>query len=71
MTTRNVNENTMSWTTSGISELGPISQAFGMRDNDATSATLRRDLLEIEHLETVYGGYPQEDQRVCVNGDAT
>lgn len=52
------------WTQAGLSELSPISHALGVTKDDAQ---VRRDLQEVEFVETVYGGYPH-DRRVCFPG---
>jgi len=51
------------WTQAGLSEVSPISQAFGCNQD----AHVRRDLYEKEYIETVYTGY-SEDKRVCFDG---
>jgi mRNA capping enzyme, catalytic domain/mRNA capping enzyme, beta chain/mRNA capping enzyme, C-terminal domain len=43
--------------------MSPISRALGVTEE----AHIRRDLQEVEFVETVYGGYPQ-DRRVCFPG---
>lgn len=51
------------WTQAGLSEVSPISRAFGVTDVQH----IKRDLQEKEYVETVYAGYP-EDRRVCFPG---
>mmetsp|Transcript_30292 Transcript_30292/g.50060 ORF Transcript_30292/g.50060 Transcript_30292/m.50060 type:complete len:757 (+) Transcript_30292:141-2411(+) len=53
------------WTQAGLSEHSPISQALGVRGTD--DSQVKRDLIEIDFVETVYGGYPH-DRRVCFPG---
>jgi hypothetical protein len=52
------------WTQAGISDLGPLVLALGVSD----AAHIKRDLLEVERIETVYAGYAQS-QRVCFPGE--
>ena len=51
------------WTQAGLSEVSPISQALGVKDD----AHLKKDLVETEYIETVYAGY-SKDRRVCFRG---
>ena len=44
------------WTQAGLSEMSPISRALGVKEE----AHIKRDLIEHEYVETVYGGYPNE-----------
>jgi len=53
------------WTGSGLSESGPLSLAFDVKNGDP--ASIKRDLVEIEHLETVYTGYA-DNNRLCYKG---
>lgn len=52
------------WTQAGISEVSRISHALGVGKDDAQ---VRRDLLEVDFVETVYGGY-DNGCRVCFPG---
>jgi len=54
----------VNWTSAGLSECSPISQAFNVRD----SAMLKRDLMEKELVETVFSGY-SNSYRACFDGD--
>lgn len=61
------------WTNAGLSESSSISAALGVRTNGASSSSsdasiLRRDLVETEMVETVYGGY-EMGNRICFQGD--
>jgi hypothetical protein len=62
----------LQWTLGGLSEVSPISTAFGIRIEQGTSesATIKRDLLESEKMETIYTGYSGHG-RVCFPGDHT
>jgi mRNA guanylyltransferase len=51
------------WTQGGLSEVSPLSQAFGCHQD----IHIKRDLVETEMVETVYSGYEQ-DRRVCFPG---
>ena len=51
------------WTQAGLSEVSPISQAFGCNSDQH----VKRDVVEHEYVETVYGGYDQ-DKRVVFPG---
>jgi hypothetical protein len=51
------------WTQAGLSEVSPISHALGVKED----VHLKRDLVEHEYVETVYGGYPGE-RRVVFPG---
>lgn len=50
----------MKWTSAGISETSPLSQALG-------ATNLKQDLEEVEYIETVFSGY-DGDRRVCYPG---
>lgn len=52
------------WTQAGLSEVSPLSQALAVGKDDTH---VRRDLQEVDFVETVYGGYPH-DRRVCFPG---
>lgn len=54
----------VNWTGSGLSEVSPLSQAFGAKDQ----SSLKRDLVEKEMVETVFGGY-NHNYRACFDGD--
>eukprot|EP00567_Pseudictyota_dubia_P008579 CAMPEP_0197443842 /NCGR_PEP_ID=MMETSP1175-20131217/9481_1 /TAXON_ID=1003142 /ORGANISM="Triceratium dubium, Strain CCMP147" /LENGTH=775 /DNA_ID=CAMNT_0042974533 /DNA_START=336 /DNA_END=2663 /DNA_ORIENTATION=+ len=58
------------WTMAGLSEASPVSSAFGVRSGGGGSESerIRRELVETEMVETVYGGYAG-DNRVCFPGD--
>lgn len=64
--------NFLNWTMAGLSEASAISSAFGIMTNGQSSSNessiLKRDLVEMEMVETVYGGLPNDD-RVCFQGD--
>lgn len=51
------------WTQAGLSEVSPLSQALGV-SNDYH---VKRDIVEKESVETVYGGY-ERNRRVCFPG---
>ena len=58
------------WTQAGLSEVSPLSQALAVHHKDdgaAAAAAVRKELLEVEFVETVYAGYPH-DRRVCFPG---
>lgn len=55
------------WTSAGLSETSSVSAALGI-PSSSDASTLRRDLLETELLETVYGGY-EMGNRICFEGD--
>jgi len=57
----------INWTSAGLSESSSVSAALGIPSSSDTS-TLRRDLLETDLLETVYGGY-EMGNRICFEGD--
>lgn len=48
------------WTGAGVSELSPLSKAFGVKSSTTDSRTLKLELAETHLVETVYSGYPQE-----------
>jgi len=54
------------WTVAGLSEVSPISSAFGVHNGKV----LKRDLAEVNMVETVYGGYTDQ-YRICFPGDHT
>ena len=54
----------VNWTASGLSEVSPLSQAFGAKDSNV----IKRDVVEKEMVETVFGGY-QHNYRACFDGD--
>ncbi len=54
----------VNWTGSGLSEVSPVSHAFGVKDGNI----LKRDLVEKEMVETVFSGYSNHN-RVCYDGD--
>lgn len=56
------------WTSAGLSETSSVSAALGVPSSSVDASTLRRDLLEAELLETVYGGY-EMGHRICFEGD--
>lgn len=57
------------WTGAGLSEVSSISSAFGITARGGSeSAVLKKDLAEVEMVETVYGGYPDHN-RICIPGD--
>jgi len=56
----------MKWTGAGLSESSGMSQALGCRA-DIPDHQIKQELQEIEYIETVYAGYPQ-DRRVCYSG---
>lgn len=58
------------WTGSGLSEISPISQAYGVRSSSGvvTPQHIKRDLEEEESVETVFAGYAG-DRRVCYPGE--
>ena len=62
----------LQWTSGGLSEASPISAAFGVRidHSGSESATIKRDLMESDKVETVYTGYSGH-YRVCFPGDRT
>ena len=51
------------WTQGGLSEVSPLTQALGCNNDQH----IKRDILETEMIETVYGGY-EHDRRVCFPG---
>jgi len=51
------------WTSSGLSELSPLTTALGV----TKVADLKTSIKETEYVETVYSGYPQ-DKRLCYDG---
>ena len=53
------------WTSSGLSEPSPITEAFHVRGTK--SQDIREELVEVESVETVYGGY-DDDNRVAFPG---
>lgn len=55
------------WTQAGLSEVSPLSQALAVNHKGEGTAAVRRELSEVEFVETVYGGYPH-DRRVCFPG---
>lgn len=66
--------NFLNWTMAGLSEVSAVSSAFGILTNGSgngssnESAILKRDLMEMEMVETVYGGLSNDD-RLCFKGD--
>ena len=52
------------WTQAGVSDLGPLATALGITD----PAEAKREIVEVERVETVYAGYSQS-QRVCYPGE--
>ena len=64
--------NYVNWTAAGLSETSPLSSALGVRtgngDSSSDSSILRRDLIEKDTVETVYGGYPNNN-RISFPGD--
>jgi mRNA capping enzyme, catalytic domain/mRNA capping enzyme, beta chain/mRNA capping enzyme, C-terminal domain len=52
------------WTQAGLSEVSPLSYALAVGKDDTH---VRRDVIEVDFVETVYGGYPHE-RRVCFPG---
>mmetsp|Transcript_5796 Transcript_5796/g.12106 ORF Transcript_5796/g.12106 Transcript_5796/m.12106 type:complete len:782 (-) Transcript_5796:387-2732(-) len=59
------------WTGAGLAEASPVSAAFGVRASGGSgseSERIRKELVEKELVETVYGGY-SGDNRVCFPGD--
>jgi hypothetical protein len=54
----------LQWTTGATSEVSPISLALNVKQE----SHLKRDIVETELLETVYGGYLQ-DKRVVFSGE--
>jgi len=51
-------------TLAGLSEVSPVSNGFGIQPN---IGAIRNDLKEVEYVETVYGGLPN-DSRACFPG---
>ena len=62
------------WTGAGLSEPSPISAAFGIRSGSSgggsgsESAAIKKELVEVDTIETVYGGYTN-DNRVAFPGE--
>jgi len=61
------------WTGGGLSEPSPISLAFGVKvpssgGGVSPAAAIKKELAEVESVETVYGGYA-DNNRVCFPGD--
>ena len=64
------------WTGAGLSEPSPISAAFGIRSgssgssgsSSSESAAIKKELVEVDTVETVYGGYTN-DNRVAFPGE--
>ena len=61
------------WTAAGLSEPSPISAAFGIRSGSSgsggsESAAIKKELVEVDTIETVYGGYAN-DNRVAFPGE--
>ena len=59
------------WTSMGLSEPSPISLAYGVKKTTTTAdevAQIKKDLIEHETVETVYGGY-SHNRRVCFPGE--
>jgi len=60
------------WTGGGLSEPSPISDAFGIIGSASTSgsesAQIKKELVEVDSVETVYGGY-SDDNRVAFPGE--
>lgn len=54
----------VNWTSSGLSEVSPVSHAFGIKDY----SVVKRDLVETEMVETVFSGY-NNSYRVCFDGE--
>jgi mRNA capping enzyme, catalytic domain/mRNA capping enzyme, beta chain/mRNA capping enzyme, C-terminal domain len=54
------------WTAGGNAEMNPIALALGCRP-DADSATVKREVIETERVETVYSGYSNSG-RLVYNG---
>lgn len=66
--------NFTNWTSAGLSEASPLSSALGVRttgvSNSGDTAMIRRDLVEVDMVETVYSGY-ESNNRVCFDGNHT
>lgn len=57
------------WTSMGLSEPSPISLAYGVKKTTTDEvAQIKKDLVEHETVETVYGGY-SHNRRVCFPGE--
>ena len=56
------------WTGSGLSEVSPLSLAFGVSGSKVVSSQLKKDIEEVETVETVFAGYTQ-GFRICYSGE--